>query len=97
MKLSKGHAVVVKGRGKGKGKKDSRSKSAGAKYSGVVATETIIQQLRSKPRWCTAHLQGLCPKGDSCPFPHTDEDSVARIKAVEKRQKDLQKEPAKGT
>ena len=42
-------------------------------------------------------MKGLYPKGDSCPFPHLDEESVARIRATEKRPKDLQKEPDKGT
>ena len=35
-----------KGRGKGKGKQRSRSKSAGAKDGDVVATKTVIQQLK---------------------------------------------------
>ena len=59
-----------RGKGKGKDKNDARGQSAGARDGEAVATETTIQQLRSKPRWCTAHLKGLCPKGDSCPSPH---------------------------
>ena len=50
------------GRGKGKGKKGSRDKSAGAKSEDALATEIVIQQLRSKPCWRTAQLKGICPK-----------------------------------
>ena len=32
-------------------------------------------------------------KGDSCPLPHLDEESVNRIKAAEKRQKEALLEP----
>jgi hypothetical protein len=54
--------------------------------------------LKCKTRWCPHHLKGGCPKGDSCPLPHLDAESVARIKAAEKRQKGpFQKEPDKGT
>ena len=49
-----------KGRGKGQGKKGFRSKSAGAKYGDAAATETIIQQLRSKRLWCTLYKKGTC-------------------------------------
>jgi hypothetical protein len=37
-------------------KKGSSSKSVGTKDGDVAATETIIQELKSKPIWCTAHL-----------------------------------------
>jgi len=77
-----------RGKGKGKGKKGSRSKSAGAKGGDVAATETIIHQLKCKQGWCPQHLKGGCPKGDSCPLPHLDEESVNRIKAAERRQKE---------
>ena len=93
----KGSRGRGKGKWKGKGKQDSIGKSAGARDGDAAATETIIQQLRSKPRWCTARLKGLCPKGDSCPFPHIDEDSVARTKAAETSKRTFKKEPDKGT
>ena len=86
----KGSRGRGKGRdkGKGKGKKGSRSKSAGARGGDAAATETIIYQLKCKQRWCPHHLKGVCPKGDSCPLPHLDEDAVNRIKAAERRQKE---------
>ena len=84
-------AVVAKVEEKGKGNKGSRDTLACATGEDAVATETVIQQLRSKPRWRMAHLKCICPKGDSCPFPYIDEYSVARIKFAEKRQKDLHK------
>ena len=88
-------AVVEKGaeKAEAKGKKGSSSKSAGAKGGDAAATETIIHQLRCKQRWCPLYLKGGCPKGDSCPFPHLDEENVNRIKAAERRQKEVQHEP----
>ena len=95
IRMTKGHVVVVKdvARAKAKAIKLSRSKSAGAKSGDAAATETIIHQLRCKQRWCPLYLKGGCPKGDSCPFPHLDEENVNRIKAAERRQKEAQVEP----
>ena len=76
-----------------KGRKGSRSKSAGAKGGDAAATETIIHQLKCKQRWCPLHLKGGCPKGDSCPLPHLDEESVSLTKAAERRQKEALLEP----
>ena len=33
------------------------------------------------------------PKGDSCPLPHLDEESVNRIKVAERRRKEALLEP----
>ena len=82
-----------RGKGKGKGNKGSRSKSAGAKGGDVAAFETIIHQFRSFQRWCPLYLKGGCPKGDSCPFSQLDDESVNRIKAAERRQREVQHEP----
>jgi hypothetical protein len=66
-------STVDKDVAKVKRTKESRSKCAGVKDSDAVATETVIQQVTSKPKWCTAHLKSICPKrGDSCKLPHLD-------------------------
>jgi hypothetical protein len=56
--VDKGSRGRGKGRGKGKCKKGSRIKSAGANDGDAAATETIIQQLKAKPRFSPAHLKG---------------------------------------
>ena len=81
-----------KGRGKGKsGKREGSNRSAvGIKDTEATSAplEMQMQQMRPKPRWCLAHLRGSCQKSDLCPYPHLDEQAVARIKSAERRHKE---------